>query len=402
MTEKIVSFFENYLKQDTIFKDKKVLQSNYTPLTIPHREEEIEKIAGVLAPALRLEKPSNLFIYGKTGTGKTVVTRYVMQKMEEIAQKNNLPLKIFYLNCKLKRVADTEYRLIAEIARAFNENVPETGLPTSEGYKIFLNALDRQKTLLIIILDEIDHLVDKIGDEMLYSFTRINPGLKNSEVSIIGISNNLYFTDYLDARVKSSLCEEEILFHAYNALQLLSILRERAKMAFKEGVIAEGTLEKCAAYAAKEHGDARRALELLRIAGELAERSGSSMITEKHIDEAEEKLEHDKVYDTINMLPKQSQLALLAIFELCSKGNEKAVFTGEVYDLYKTYCFKIKMRPLTQRRISDIIAELDMMGIIHANVISHGRYGRTRKIILSVPPSATQKIENLLREGLGL
>ncbi|HII15817.1 MAG TPA: AAA family ATPase [Nanoarchaeota archaeon] len=402
MTEKLTSFFEQYMKKESIFKEKNVLQSGYTPDAMPHRDLEIEKIAAILAPALKLDKPSNLFIYGTTGTGKTVVTKYVTAKMMELAEKSNITLKIYSINCKLKKVADTEYRLMADIARTvFNEDIPETGLSTNEVYKIFVRALDKQKILLVMVLDEIDSLVDKIGDEILYNLTRLNSELKNSQLSIVGISNKLDFTDHMDARVKSSLCEEELQFFKYNALQIIDILSERAKIAFKQGTIAEGVLSKCAAYAAN-YGDARRAIDLLRVAAEIAERKNETIITTDHLDEADDKLNTDKYYDAVKNLPKHSQMALLSIFDLCSKNDEKPVLSGNVFDAYKTFCSNLKYKPLTQRRFSDLIGEMEMQGIIHAKTVSHGRYGRTRHFGLGIPHSTVSKIERLLREGLGL
>ncbi|MEA3378988.1 MAG: ORC1-type DNA replication protein [Nanoarchaeota archaeon] len=403
MVEKEVSsYFENYLKQEPLFIKKKVLQSNYNPENIIHRSNEIKKLASILAPSLRFEKPSNIFLYGKTGTGKTLISKHVANYLHKIANKNNVPLKIFYLNCKLKRIADTEYRLIAEMTRQFDQIVPATGLPTDEVYRLFLKALDKEKIMLIIILDEIDQLLNKAGDEILYNLTRISSELSNSEVSIIGISNDLMFTNYLDPRVRSSLSEEEILFPPYNAIQLKSILKERAKEAFREGAIAEGVLEKCAAYAAREHGDARRALELLRVAGEITERKNERKVMISSLDEAEEKIERDRIYDIVSTQPKQQQITLYSIFKLCSVDQKKPVVTGDVYALYKDFCFKLKIRPLTQRRISDIIAELDMLGIINAKVISHGRYGRTRQICIGISPSTAPKISKLLGEVLDL
>src|SRR3989344_631290 len=270
MTKKSLSgFFEDYLKKESLLVDKKALQANYTPDTIPHRGDQIKQIAGIIAPALKLEKPSNLFIYGKTGTGKTLSVKHVINEIKEIVAEKKIPLQTHYLNCKMKRVADTEYRLMAQLASAFGKDVPATGLPTDEIYRIFIEAIDKEKQLVILILDEIDQLVKKAGDEILYNITRINSELKNSEVAFIGISNDLLFTDNLDPRVKSSLSEEEINFPPYNAIQLQDILRTRAKVAFRDGVLQDGVIEKCAAYAAREHGDARRALELLRVAGEL-------------------------------------------------------------------------------------------------------------------------------------
>jgi len=395
---KFHNFFENFLKKEPLFLNKKVLQSFYTPENIPHREKQIEEIANVLAPALRFEPPSNLFIYGKTGTGKTLVTKYVTGLMKKTAEKNNINLKIFYLNCKLKKVADTEYRLIAQLAREFGKAIPPTGLPTDEVYNLFYEALDIQEQLIVLVLDEIDQLVKKAGDSVLYNLTRINPELKRSRLSIIGISNDLIFVDNLDPRVKSSLSEEEILFSPYNALQIQDILKERSKTAFQDGTIQPGVVEKCAAYAAREHGDARRALELLRVAGELAERKGEEKVEIKHIDEAEEKIERDRVVDITLNQPKQFQAVLYAILIL---SNKKNIFTGEIYERYQEICNKIKLRPLTQRRVSDMLAELDMMGIINAKIISKGRYGRTREITLSIAHSTIPKIKEILNKSFG-
>ena len=401
MKKGLSNFFENYLTKNPLFINKKALQGNFTPENIPHRDEQIKQLANILAPALRLEKPSNVFCYGKSGTGKTCVTDYVTSQVYDLSKKKKIDLKICYLNCKLKKIADTEYRLIAELARNFNVEVPATGLPTEEVYKIFVKAIDTKgKKLLILILDEIDQLVSKVGDGVLYNLTRINSGLKNCELSIIGISNDLLFTDNLDPRIKSSLSEEELVFPPYNAIQLQDILRERSKIAFRANVVEEGVIQKCAAYAAREHGDARRALELLRVAGELAERSGSEIIQIRHIDGAEEKIEKDTVLDVVRTQPKQSQVTLYSILKVCNNG--KQIFTGDVYDFYKNICKDVGLKPLTQRRISDIIAELDMFGIINARVVSKGRYGRTKEISIGIPSSTMPKIEEALQEGLGL
>jgi len=400
MGDKLSKFFEEYLSKEPLFVNKKILQSSYTPENIPHRDEQIKQLAKVLAPSLRKDKPSNVFIYGKTGSGKTCVSRYVVDEIYNTCKKNKLDVNIFYLNCKMKKVSDTEYRLIAELARGFGADVPSTGLPTEEVYKIFINTIESKNQLLILILDEIDQLVKKTGDGILYNLTRLNAELKNCEMSFIGISNDLNFTENLDPRVKSSLSEEELVFPPYNAIQLQDILRDRAKLSFREGVVEEGVIEKCAAYAAREHGDARRALELLRVAGELAERDNQLKVSIKYIDDAENKIERDRVLDIIKTQPKQQQLTTYSILEFNDKG--KKIFTGEIYEYYLDLCKRVGLKPLTQRRVSDIIAELDMLGIINAKVVSKGRYGRTREIQVLIPSSNLVKIKQALKEGLGL
>ena len=391
---------------NSLFKNKSVLQVKHIPDLILHREEEIKGIAGILAPVLREERPSNLFIYGKTGTGKTLTIQHITKQLLSISEKRNIPLKICYLNCKLKRTADTEYRLVAELCRQiFNIEVPSTGLPTDEVYKTFIDNLEKEKFILILILDEIDQLVNKSGDEILYNLTRLNTQITKSEISFIGISNDLTFTENIEPRARSSLGEEEITFDSYNALQLKQILEERAKVAFREDVIKEGVIEKCAAYSVREHGDARRALDLLRVAGELAERNNEQQVEVKHIDEAQEKIEKDIVIDSVTKQPIHLKIVLYSIISICSKepkNSKEPIFTGGVYEKYRNYCKDYGIIPLTQRRVSDLIAELDMSGIINTKVISKGRYGRTRKISLSISDSITLKIEEILKEGLGI
>lgn len=400
MNKDINNIFEQFLAKESVFKDKKVLQSGYIPDEINHRDEQISQVAGILAPALRLEKPSNLFIYGKTGTGKTLSMRYLAEQMLTLAENKKIPLKIIYMNCKLKKVADTEYRLIAQLAREFGKEIPPTGLPTDEVYSIFFKSLDEEKKIIIFILDEIDQLVKKAGDEVIYNLTRMNAELKNAQTSIVGISNDLIFANTLDPRVKSSLSEEEMVFPPYNAVQLQDILKKRASLAFKEEVLDEGVIPKCAAYAAREHGDARRALELLRVAGELSERKDVNKVTIRDIDAAEDVIERDRIIELVKNQPKQFQAALYAIIVNKNSTSNKLIQTGDVYDLYGDLCHKIGLRPLTQRRISDIIAELDMMGIINAKVISKGRFGRTRDISFILPHSVELKIKKILEDDL--
>ncbi len=393
-------FFENFLKKESLFLEKKALQNSFIPEKLPHREDQINLLAHTLAPALKQERPSNIFIYGKTGSGKTLTVRYTAAGLLAVAQKENIPLDIVYVNCKLNRTADTEYRLMAELCSALGREVPSTGLPTKDIYKHFLSALAKRGKNVIVILDEVDHLLNKAGDNTLYNLLRINEDHQTNHLSLIGISNDLTLIDHIDPRVRSSLSQEEIVFPPYNAPQLQHILHHRANSAFKQGIVEEGVIEKCAALAAREHGDARRALDLLRISGELAERANSPKITLLHLDEADEKIDRDRFTELISTQPAQHQLALYTILSIQPRNSN--IFTGEVYSLYKLHCAKAGMRPLTQRRISDILGEFDMLGFINAKIISKGRYGRMREISLSLPQQIIPKIKQQLSEQLHL
>ena len=370
--------FADLLTQGGIFQSRDVLRPTYTPSNLPHREEQINGLASILVPALKGETPSNVLIYGKTGTGKTAVAKYVGKELEEAGTEDR-KCSVIYINCE---VVDTQYRILAHLARHFDKEIPMTGWPTDQVYSEFRNALDEEKKVVVIMLDEVDKLVRK-GDDILYNLSRVNSDLIRSKVSIIGISNDLKFTEFLDPRVKSSLGEDEIIFPPYDAEQIKDILEQRASLSFSPGALQESVIPLCSAFAAQEHGDARKALDLLRISGELAERSRSVVVSEEHVRAARDKIEQDRVEEVIKTLPTQSKLVLYSIVLLEEQGVRN-ITTSAVYNMYKQLCPLVETDYLTHRRITDLIAELDMLGILHTVVISKGRYGRTKEITLSV------------------
>jgi cell division control protein 6 len=388
-TQSLDGLFEKLLEGQSIFKNKEVLRPSYTPDLLLHRNEQINSLATILVSALRGETPSNVLIYGKTGTGKTAVTRYVGKELEQVSENKEILCSVVYINCE---VIDTQYRLLANLARHFEEEIPMTGWPTDQVFTKFKEAIDSREHVIIIILDEIDKLIKK-GDDVLYNLSRINTDLKKAKVSMIGVSNDLKFTEFLDPRVKSSLGEEELIFPPYDAEQISDILKQRAKMAYNEEVLGEMVIPLCAAFAAQEHGDARRALDLLRVSGEIAERENQPHVLEEHVRRAQEKIEIDRVVEVVRTLPTQSKLVLYSIIMLRNRGREgKNVTTGEMYNVYRQLCHHIDVDILTQRRVTDLMSELDMLGIVNAIVVSKGRYGRTKEISLSVPVENTRRV----------
>jgi cell division control protein 6 len=384
--------FEALLRTEPLFKNKEVLRHSYTPDDLPHRGEQTKQLASVLVPALRGETPSNVFIYGKTGTGKTAVARYVGKELHKAGLESNTSITYIYINCE---VVDTQYRVLTQIANNFiqswSDRIPFTGWPTDEVYAKLREKIEEKGGVTVIILDEVDKLVFKSGDDVLYNLSRINGELQRARVSVIGISNDLKFTEFLDHRVRSSLGEEEIVFPPYDARQLQDILLQRAGMAFKDDALEPPVIPLCAALAAQEHGDARRALDLLRVSGEIAEREGARRVGEAHVRRAQNKIELDRVTEVVRTLPTQSKLVLLASI-LREEGGDKGLTTGEVYDTYAQLCAVANTDVLTQRRVTDLLSELDMLGILNARVISKGRYGRTKEIQLSVPLAETKAV----------
>lgn len=368
----------------SLIKDRDALRYTYIPESIRHRDAEMTQVTQSLLPILKQSRPSNLLVYGKPGTGKTLVVRKVISKIHDRVEKSNFPIKLVYTNSK---VETTLYGLLISFGRQLGmseRDLPWTGISISEAFRRILETISGGGINVVLIIDEIDFLVKLISKgnkDILYQITRANERLQEGSMMLVGISNNLTFKDHLDPRVISSLGEEEVVFTSYTMEQLHSIIQERVHMAFEEGVVSNAASNLCAAYAGREHGDARRAIDLIRVAGEIAERDQSKSVLPNHIDEALKKIEEDKETAAIKSYPLHEKLLILAVMRAVGAN------TGGIYSTYKELCGKIRQNTLSYRRITQMLSEIEMSGIISGRLIHQGVHGNTKKFKLTISPN---------------
>jgi len=379
------NIFEKILGQDSLFIDRKAFDHAFEPSSLPHRDHEVEALVRNLVDALNGHIPSNMLLYGVPGSGKTVVTRFVLGQLLDKGVEMGQPVQTYEINC---RNVDTKYRVVqtiaSQLARRGDTPIPFTGWPTDRVLETLIYRMDRAAGVHIIVLDEIDNLVSRAGDDLLYNLTSLNTVLRNARCCIIGISNDLHFTQQLDPRVSSRLSQEDLVFHPYGALEIQDILNERVETGLRENVLEGGVLELCAALAAQEHGDARRALDLLRISVQKAEQRAQARVDPKHVRLAQSQLEYDQVTPVLKSLPLHQKVVLFAII-LNEENGMRNISTGEVYRTYADACMKIGVEPLTPRRISSLLNELDTLGLIMARNVSKGRGGRSKQVNSAIP-----------------
>lgn len=359
-----------------------VLSLDYVPMKkneIIGRDKEIQSIVGILNPIMFGRKPSNIFIYGKPGTGKTLLSRYVCSKLSEEAPENKINVKIIYENGKNK----TSLKIIWDIINHINiKKINLRGADSGTYWNKFWELIDNINGHIIVIIDEIDTLKDQ---DILYGLTRATESgsLKTSKINFIALTNNTQYPGFIDPRIMSSLSAEELVFPPYDADQLRNILESKASLAFHPDVLSESVIPLCAAYSAHEHGDARKAVNLLRVAGELAEREKTPIVTEDHVRKARNKTEQDRISDVLRTLPTQSKLVMYTCITLLESNNKNKygdIITGDIYNRYKKFCNLVGTDVLTMRRVTELIDELAMLGMINCRIKSKGRYGRTRII----------------------
>ena len=371
-------------KEQEIFRDERFLYPEYLPEKLPHRESEIDSLVYAFQPVLKGKKPSNVFVVGDSGTGKTVTVKYVLNELESYSDR----AKSLYINCF---ECNTRYAVLAKITNFMKIAIPRRGLATDEVYSKFLEGLKKTDFTPLVVLDEVEQLLAREeASKLFYDLLRIVEHQQNN-IGLIFISNDFSFTSKLDSRVKSSLAEETIEFRQYSPQQLKDILRERAQYAYAPNVLEEDVINVAAAHAAKKKGDARIAIECLWKAGREAERQNSAKVTLDHLRSAFEKVDARSAEKILPYLSENETM----ILKLIAEQKENETRSGKLYELYS----KTSPKPVTQRSFRDTIAKLESAGVISAPILEKGIKGRTKMISLKISKETALKPQIRGSEG---
>jgi len=356
-----------------IFQERDVLREDYQPEEIVGRDEELQQYISALQPVINGDQPANIFLYGKAGVGKTACTRYLLRELKDDAAEFDVDLTTIRTNCEdLSTSYQVAIQLINDL-RDPEDHLKPTGYPRRQVNEWLWEELDAIGSTVIIVFDEVDHIDD---DSILYQIprARANGNLEESKVGIIGISNDFKFRESLSSKVQSSMCEKELQFPAYNANELRDILRQRADIAFFDDVVPHEVIAKCAAFGAKDAGDARQSLDLLMEAGDVAVEQDATQVTVDHVDQARESLERSRIVDGVAGLTQQGHLVLYALLMLHEEGDTP-IRARDVQDRYEIICGRAAVDPLVPRRMRDHLGELSMLGIASRTERNRGESG---------------------------
>ena len=372
----LFDFDEEDPDRANVFVRKELLKVGHVPESarIVGRDDEIEAVAAELRPIVRGDPPNNVMIYGKTGTGKSLVARHVTERARRAAVSNDVSVGTVYVDCAQH---NTQTRVARTVTRSLNDadrtglDIPRAGIGSGEYYEYLWEILDTTYESVIIILDEVDRLDD---DDILMQLSRAREsGKADCHLGVIAVSNKIEYRDRLNERVKSSLREEEFVFQPYDANQLRDIMEHR-RDAFHDGVLTSDVIPLTAAVAAQEHGDARKAIEILRHAGELAERENAEQVTEEYVRNAQEWAEIDRFEELLRGSTTQVKFILYSLALLSREEPDADGFsTSRIYERYQETAEKIDATVLSEHRVYELLKEQAFLGVVESTRTGGGR-----------------------------
>lgn len=363
--------------EDNILLNQHVLTEDYQPKVILERDEEIDDYRFSLRHVLNGRQPENIMLYGKAGLGKTAVTKYMMDALQaKVAENDDIDdLHVHQKNCNGQSLFMVVRSLVNDLLPEHASAFPKRGLGTGDAFEELYTQLDRIGGVHYLIFDEIDHL-DRVNT-LLYELPRArsNNRITNCHIGVVGISNKYTFRKSLSAKVKDTLMETEISFSPYDAHELRTILRDRADRAFVDGGCDDSAIKMAAAVSASDMGNARQAIDLLRMGAEVAERNGDPCITDDHIDEARELVQRGRLKNRIRDQTQHAQLILEAIARLQTQGKVP-VRSKVIKRQYESVANSWNHDPLTTlKSIQDHLSELHMLGFLSRRDNNQGMSG---------------------------
>ena len=370
-------------EQDGLIRDRSLLDPNHVVEEdrIVGRDQQLQEVTKMLRVALGDNRPPNLFLYGPSGTGKSLITKAVCKNLSSICATREIRFGTVEVNCQdLDTLGIAVYELVTQAAdeARVDVEVPKHGVSTKEKWDELFRIVNENFDSVVFVLDELDMLVGRRDKQepafsrLLYQLSRAGTdGDLESYISVVAISNDTKMMESVGSRARSSFTPEDVHFDDYDANQLQAILRRRQD-AFFEGVLDDDVIPLAAAFAAQTHGDARKAIDLMRVAGELAERETAERVRERHVREAQDKVEKNRVLEVIRGISTQKKLCLYATAAVAAQSQSGCARSSTGYNVYQYLTDSIDADQYHQETYVNKMKELTTYSLVDFERRSHG------------------------------
>ncbi len=350
------------------------------------RDDQLEAVVSFLKPTLQGNRPPNMLLYGPAGTGKSLIIGAVTKQIIELCQSKGERFGVVDINCQpINTLDQAVYDLVQTVAKDVDTDVgvPETGVSTKRKYRRLYELINEHYDSVIFILDEIDLLVGRRENDepayskLLYQLSRAsNTNEIEGRVSVAALTNDPKFMEDIDGRAESSFNPRDVYFPDYDANQLREILENR-RDAFRQDALKDDVIPLVAAFAAQSHGDARKAIDLFRGAGDLADEREDREVTEDHVRESQEEIDKDRSLKLVEGLTTQKKISLYATAAVTHFSDlaGSSVPSPVGFKIYQWVTNELDADQMTRETYVKYVKELSTYGLISSSRKSRGRGG---------------------------
>lgn len=389
------SIIEDELFSSSVIKDLHALDFDYVPTELPHRTEQLKKLAQMFKP-LFVNVAQNAYIRGPVGTGKTALTKYFCQSLVQIARKQGKILEYIHINCRKR---STNAMVLLGVLNHFDPRFPDRGFSVQEMLQVLRTHLQRKEAQLILVLDEVDALLKKDGSTLIYDLTRFNDEAvrATTPVSVIMISQKDVFSDFEAATVSTFKRSNTIVLEGYTRDELYDIIRQRVSLAFHASTVLRESVDLIADIAS-ESGDARFSIELLWKAGMYADEKHTKQVMPEHVRAAKAETYSVITETKLQNLGKHHLLTLLAIAKRLQKEKSAYANTGEVEKTYAITCEEYSEEARAHTMFWNYLKEIEQAGFIRVKPSGKGQVGNSQ--LISLPDIPAEVLRGKLEELL--
>jgi cell division control protein 6 len=384
----------------TVFRDAKVIDFNYVPEELPHRERQMARLFTLFSPVAASGVSQNAFLFGSVGSGKTATAKRFCLDFKLGAQTQGRGIDFVIVNCRSQH--GPEQGIMLRIINHFDERFPDRGFSIAEMLGVLRRHIESRNLHLIIVLDEAEVVLKKSGSNIIYDMSRFDDEklAAKGSVSLILISQK-YVYDLLDEAALSTFKRtNSIEFGRYTEDELLDIAKQRAELAFHPGTVHKSALG-LIAEVASEFGDARFAIELLEKSGMLADEEGDELVQPEHVRAAKASIYSSVGEDALFGVGKEKLVLLLAIAR--AMKNKPYLTTGEIEKSYAGACEEYGEGKRGHTQLWQYMKDLDALGLIDMRKSAEGVSGKTSLVSLTEIPAKVlkEKVEEMLAQTSG-
>ncbi len=355
------------LNRSSVFTDETKLDLDYTPDSLPHREDELKQLLWMFRSIL--QRPGSAapvaLMYAPSGSGKTSLAKALGRTLSREGRRKNAEVRCVHVNCKF---IYTMKALVDRIAYDSLDGLSISGAGPDQVFRAVYRRLAEKKRCIFLVLDEVDWFINRTGEEIIEELHRFREELdepKRLAMLFITRVENIGKMAQLSLKaVNRTFGPNTMELRPYDGEGLKDIIDQRVELAFRDGAVGRNVID-FVAYQSESYGDAYFAIELLWKAGRYADSRGDAKVTPEHVRMAKASCDPSVRRDDLNSLTIDEKLILLSVAQ--ASKDRAYISTEEARNEYVSCCEVYRCKTVDMDEMLDHVQALEKIGFVRTD-----------------------------------